>query len=169
MAIKNLVPSLWRRESMPAKWEESHPFHGLQQEMNRLFDDFFRGFEPTPFQGLEERLMVFSPSVDVKETDKEIVVKAELPGIDEQDIEVLLSENALTIKGEKKEEKEEKTKQYHRVERAYGAFNRMIPLPGGMDMEKAKSIYKNGILTIKLPKTETFKSKTKKIPIKRES
>jgi len=110
----------------------------------------------------------FSPSIDLKEDDKEVSIKAELPGIDEKDIEVLLSDDALTIKGEKKEEKEEKGKDYYHMERTYGSFNRVVPLPLGVDTTNAEAHFKNCVLSIKLPKTEEAKAKGRKIPIKAE-
>ena len=168
MAIKNLVPSIWRRGGIPLRREES-PFYAFQREMNRLFDDFFQGFDIAPFGALlEERFGGFSPSIDLKEDDKEVSIKAELPGIDEKDIEVLLSDDALTIKGEKKEEKEERGKDYYHMERTYGSFNRVVPLPLGVDTTNVEAHFKNGVLSIKLPKTEEAKAKGKKIPIKAE-
>lgn len=165
MPFKEFLPSIWRRTGVPTRYEEEHPFSVLQKEMNRLFDDFFRGFDVAPFGTVGERLKTFSPSVDVKEDDKEISVKAELPGMDEKDVEVFLTENTLTLKGEKQEEKEDKGKDYYHMERSYGSFNRVIPLPKGIDTKKVKATFKNGVLTVKLPKTEEAKEKGKKIPI----
>lgn len=168
MPFKSLLPSIWRGKDVPVRYEEEHPFYSLQREMNRLFEDFFRGFDITPFGTMSERMRVFSPSIDVKEDEKEISVLAELPGMDEKDIEVLLTENTLTLKGEKKEEKEEKGKDYYHMERAYGSFNRVIPLPQGIDTKKVSATFKKGVLTVKLPKTEEAKAKGKKIPVKAE-
>ena len=165
MPIRNLVPSLWRG-SAPARREPEHPFDALQQEMNRLFDGFLRGFDAAPIGAMEGRLMGFTPIVDVKEDDKEVVVKAELPGIDEKDIDVVLSEHALTIKGEKKEEREDKGKGYYRMERSYGSFHREIPLPAGIDLQKVEAAFKNGLLSVTLPKTEEAKQTGRKIPVK---
>ena len=168
MEIKNLVPSLWNRGSMPSRHEESHPFFPLQREMNRIFDDFFQGWDVAPFAGPSARLAAFHPSIDVKESDKEISVKAELPGLEEKDVEVLLDNETLTIKGEKKEEKEDKGKGYYHVECSYGSFHRVIPLPAGIDKKKVQAQFKNGVLNITLPKAEEAKAKGKKIPIKSE-
>jgi len=165
MVRKSLLPSIWRRSDTPAAKEEDHPFFSLQREMNRVFDSFFRDFDVAPFSGWDEKINAFSPSIDVKEDEKEILVKAELPGVEEKDLEVLLSDNALTLKGEKKEEKEEN---YYHVERRYGSFSRVIPLPEGVDPEKVEASYKNGILTIRLPRKEEVKEKGKKIPITKE-
>ncbi|OPY09605.1 MAG: Spore protein SP21 [Syntrophaceae bacterium PtaB.Bin095] len=168
MEIKNLVPSLWNRGSMPSRREEGHPFFSLQREMNRIFDDFFQGWDVAPFAGPSARLAAFHPSIDVKESDKEISVKAELPGLEEKDVEVLLDNETLTIKGEKKEEKEDKGKGYYHVECSYGSFHRVIPLPAGIDQKKVQAQFKNGVLNITLPKAEEAKAKGKKIPIKSE-
>jgi HSP20 family protein len=165
MPIRNLVPSLWRG-SAPARREPEHPFDALQQEMNRLFDSFFRGFDAAPVGAMEGRLMGFTPFVDVKEDEKEVVVKAELPGIDEKDLDVSLSEHALTIKGEKKEEKEDQGKGYYRMERSYGSFHREIPLPASIDAKKVEAAFKNGLLTVTLPKTEEARKADRKISVK---
>ena len=168
MPFKKLLPSIWRERDVPVRYEEEHPFYGLQREMNRLFEDFSRGFDIAPFGTMSERMRAFAPSIDVKEDDKEISVLAELPGMDEKDIEVHLTDNALTLKGEKKEEKEEKGKDYYHMERTYGSFNRVIPLPQGIDTKKVNATFKKGVLTIRLPKTEEAKSKGKRVPVKVE-
>lgn len=123
---RSVVPH--EKKSVPARREEYNPFALLRQEMNTLFDNFFSGFEIEPFTG--RRLGAFSPSVNIKESDKEIRVSAELPGMEDKDINVSLSKDSLTIKGEKKEEKEDKGKDFYRMERSYGSFSRTIPLPG---------------------------------------
>lgn len=167
MAIRSLLPSV-RRKGELARREGEFPFYSLQREMNRLFEDFFRGFdiEPTPL--LEARLGGFSPCVDVREDDDAFILTAEVPGIAEKDIDVQVTEDSITIKGEKKEEKEDKGKDYYCMERSYGSFHRTIRLPIGVDREKVDASFKNGVLTVKLPKMEEAKSKAKKIPIKTE-
>jgi HSP20 family protein len=102
----------------------------------------------------------------VSETDKEIKVSAELPGMDDKDIDVSLTRDALTIKGEKKEEKEDKGKDYYKMERSYGSFTRSIPLPVEVDTDKVQATFKKGVLEITLPKTAKAIQETKKIPIK---
>lgn len=166
MNIKDLVPSVWRRAGMPVGREEEQPFYSLQREVNQLFDDFFREVDVAPFGFVGGPLKTFSPSIDIKETDEEIIVKAELPGMDEKDVDVNLLEDRLTIKGEKKEEKEDKGSDYHRMERSYGSFNRVIVLPERIDTKKADALFKNGVLTVTLPKAEGAKVKGQKIPIK---
>jgi len=132
--------------------------------MNRMFDDFSRGFDLSPFDGGWS--WGFSPPVDVREDEKEVTVKAELPGMEEKDIEVNLADNGLTLKGEKKAEKEEKGKDNWYRETRYGAFQRFIPLPEGLDREKVDARFKNGVLTVTLPRLEAAKSK--KIAVKTE-
>jgi len=134
---------------------------GLKQEMDRLFDRFF---EPqwTELPVLGE----WAPTLDLSETKDALVVKVEIPGMDPKDIQVSLQENLLTIKGEKKQEKEDKDERYHRVERSYGAFTRSVRLPVGVDGSKVDAKFKNGLLTVTLPKT--LGAKGTMIPIKAE-
>lgn len=159
MALKDLIPS---KKWAPARREEHDPFTLFRDEMNRLFDNFFRGGELEPF--FESRVG-FSPKVDVAETDKEITVTAELPGMDEKDIDVSLEKDMLTVRGEKKEEKEEKGKDFYRSERSYGSFTRTIPLPKEVDTDKVEAQFKKGVLRITLPKTPAAIKEVKKVPI----
>jgi len=163
MPKKNIATS--EKTRVPVKREEYHPFSLLRQEINTLFDNFFRGFEIEPFRS---RLGVFSPSIDVKESDKDILIAAELPGMDDKDIDVSLTRDSLTIKGEKKQEKEEKGKDYYRMERSFGSFSRTIPLPAEIDTDKVKAEFRKGLLTVRLPKTEKAIKETKKITVKAE-
>ncbi len=132
---------------------------GLKTEMDRLFDRFF----DTTWRE-EPTLGAWEPKVDVAETKDAITVKAEIPGVAEKDIAIDLREGTLTIKGEKQEEKEEKDKQYHRVERSYGAFARVMRLPAAVDSGKATASFKDGVVTITLPKAPEAKGTT--IPVK---
>ncbi len=166
MPIRDLIPSIWKRGEVSSKHVDEHPFYSLQREMNSLFDDFFKGFDFATLGREQEHFGIFSPSIDIKESDKEVSIKAELPGVDEKEIEVSLTDDALTIKGEKKEEKEEKSKNYYRMERSYGSFSRTVPLPTGIDSQKADAVFKKGVLTITVPKTEEAKAKLKKIEVK---
>ena len=163
MVIRNLVP--FGKKSVPVKREEQNPFSLLRREMDSLFDNFYRGFDIEPFEG---HLGTFSPSVDVTENDKEIKISAELPGMDEKDIDVSLQNDMLTIKGEKKEEKEDKGKDYYRMERSYGSFIRTIPLPNEVETDKVEAKFKKGVLSITLPKTAKAVAETKKIAVKAE-
>ncbi|MCE5282118.1 MAG: Hsp20/alpha crystallin family protein [Deltaproteobacteria bacterium] len=130
-----------------------------------MFDDVFRGLDLSLFDS-GRNTGTFIPSIDIREDEKGVVVKAELPEMDERDIEVNLADNGLTIQGEKKDEKEEKGKGYWHREASYGAFCRFIPLPEGLDMEKVNARFKNGVLTVTLARQEGAKEKGKKISIK---
>jgi HSP20 family protein len=166
MAGKDLSNKTGDDRRFLTKQEEArHPFLAFQEEMNRLIDNFFHD---SSFDFSEKKPGVFTPSIDVTDTGNEIRVAAELPGLEDKDIEVSLTRDTLTIKGEKKEEKEEKGKSYHRMERSYGSFMRTIPLPVDVETDKAAATFRKGILNIILPKTEKALKETKKISIKSE-
>lgn len=138
-----------------------NPFVSLQREIDRLFDDFTRGF-PTFSGGVGELL----PSVDVTETGKEIEITAELPGLEEKDVPVNLADNVLTIRGEKKAEKEEKDKTYRLVERSYGSFMRSLELPEGVDANAIKASIDKGVLKVRcrsLRRRRSRKSPSKRV------
>jgi len=133
----------------------------LKHEMDRVFDRFLEGrWDEIP--GLGE----WTPNMDISETKDSLVAKVEVPGMDPKDIQISLQENLLTIKGEKRQEKEEKDEHYHRVERAYGVFTRSVRLPVAVDASKVTASFKNGLLTVTLPKTPSAKGTT--IPVKAE-
>ncbi len=149
MPITNLIP--WKRGDKSPVKQENLALPTLQNEMNRLFDDFFSSW-PAPL-GMFGEWETFSPKMNIVENDKNIQVSAELPGMGEEDIEVTLAQDTLTISGEKKQDREEKGANYHRVERSYGSFRRVIALPGNVEQDKIEAMFKNGVLTITLPKT----------------
>ena len=121
-----------------------------------IFDRFFEDFEiPVGFREETE----FTPAFDVSETENELIVKAEVPGMDKKDINVNLSDGLLTITGEKHHEKKEESEKYHCFERRYGKFSRTMRLPSEVETEKVDAMYKDGVLTITLPKSETVKPK----------
>jgi len=143
---------------------EEHPFMAFQKEMNRAFDNFYKGF-PTQ-DSLGESYRGFDMKVNVSEGEKDIHVTAELPGVDEKEIDLSIANNTLILKGEKKEEKEEgKGNSYYR-ECFYGSFHREIPLGIEIDESKVDASFKNGVLTVTLPKTEAAKQNVKKIAVK---
>ncbi len=123
-------------------------------------------FDMEPFGGLLREPMATGIYVDIGETDRDVEITAELPGMDENDIEVLLHDDVLTIKGEKKSTKEDKTRDYHISERRYGGFQRSFRMPEGADAGKLKASFIKGVLTIKCPKTRTA-AKTRKIAVSR--
>ncbi len=162
MELKNIIP---RSRSLLAKREETDPFSIMRRRMDQVFEGFLHGFDLHPF---EPQFGGFSPNIDVVESDKEIRISAELPGMEEKDIEVSINKESLSIKGEKKEEKEDKGKGYYRMERSYGSFSRTIPLPIEVETDKIEAKFKKGVLSIVLPKTARAVSETKKIAVKAE-
>jgi len=166
MAITDLVPWRRRRGDISVRREHDDTISSFYRDMNNLMDHFFHGFDLEPFGAGEMVTSEFMPRVDVKEDDREIKVTAELPGMDEKDIDVTLSRDTLTIKGEKQEETEDKGRDYCHTERRYGSFHRIIPLSAEVDESKAEADFKKGILKIRLPKTAEAQKSQKKIEIK---
>ncbi len=139
----------------------------IHEAIDRLFDDWFNGFEMETLPVFEGRRWGTDiPKVDVAEGDKEFKVTAELPGIDEKDIDIEMARDRLIIKAEKKEEKEEKHKNYFRKERSFGAIHREIPLPTEILADKASAEFKKGVLTITLPKSPEAQKELVRIPVK---
>ena len=133
------------------------PFLSLHREMNRLFDDVFRGTglpAATGSQGQGDVGTFVNASMNVSETDKEIRITAELPGVTEQNIDVSLDDDVLTIRGEKKFERKDDKENFHFVERSYGTFQRSLRLPYAVDSEQVQASFENGVLTVTLPKTD---------------
>lgn len=192
MQIKDLVP--WARGgnapgAPEAKERESHPMLQLQEEMNRTFETFWNrmnrsmpGFaksetgasgpgvpSPGSFGSFGSFGFPFDgamPRSDVVETDDGVEVTLELPGLDEGDIEVTMTDDVLTVKGEKKVERQNSKKGFYLSERSYGAVHRAIPLPPGVDTKKAEASFRNGVLTVKLPQSEEAKAKVRRIDVK---
>ena len=155
MNMRDLIP--WGRnpQTTPSPYrEEGDPFMTLHREMNRLFDDVFRG------------RMAGWPSVEVIDTDKDIRVSAELPGLDEKDVEVLMSDGVLTIRGEKRSEVEDKSRAFS--ERTYGRFERRIPLGWEVEEDKVNASFQNGVLTVTMPKSAKAAAKARRIAINRD-
>jgi HSP20 family protein len=138
-------------------------------EFERRFEDFFRrpfGIMGVPWmQRWSERPDVVSPTVDMYEEGGDVVVKAEVPGIGREDIEVNVTDTTLTISGEKKKEEKVEKKDYVHFERSYGSFARSFQLPSEVQTDKAKAVFKDGVLEIRVPKTEEAKQRTRKVPV----
>lgn len=167
MAIRSLLPAAWSKRHVPVRREDewSNPFYSLQREMNSIFDRFFSDF--TPARGWDEDMSGgYLPRVDVKETQKHVRVEAELPGMDEKDIDISIKDNLLTLRGEKRIEREEKEEGFYQLERSYGKFHRNILLPAEVDSGKVEAVFKKGILSIQLPKKPQAQQKAKRIEIK---
>jgi HSP20 family protein len=161
MNVRDLVPcSRGDRERSPAAGTGSlGPVMSLHREMNRLFDDMFRSFDDSRLWGGRGGW----PSMDVEETDKEYRVTAELPGLEERDVEVLLQDGLLTVRGEKKIETEARNRTYS--ERYYGRFERQITLDRDVDDSAVTATFKNGVLTVRVPKSAQAVERAKRIPI----
>jgi HSP20 family protein len=153
MNLKSLIPVRRGKTNLA----EIGPFTALHREIDRLFEDFTRSL---PSFGKFELM----PSMDVTETDKEIEVTAELPGLEEKDVEINYADGVLTIRGEKKAEKEEKNKTHHLIERSYGSFSRTLELPAGTDPNKIKASINKGILKVAVEKPAA--KEVKKIEVK---
>ena len=158
------LPDLLRRNrgsDVPIRREE-HPFLGFQRDMNRLFEDFWRGWDlPATF---ESGWSGFNPRVDVEEANGEVRVTAELPGLEQKDFELSLADDeTLVLKGEKREEREDENRGWR--ERTYGRFERAISLPSEVDPEKVSAQFKNGVLTVRLPKSDKARERSKRIEI----
>lgn len=161
-----------RRESVKEQSGTlTHPLQQFHQEIDRLFDQAFRGFGLSPFgfdQPLFPRLAdgMLKPTLDLSASDKEYTITVEIPGVDEKDVKLEIVNDTLTIRGEKKQEKEEKEKNYYRMERSYGSFQRVLSLPEDADQDGVKATFKKGVLTVTLPRKALPKSDVKQIEVK---
>jgi HSP20 family protein len=169
-ATKMPVRDKGKPADRPAEWR---PFESLRREVDRLFEDFQLGSWRLPFGGglfdvqpLWRGEVGKAPAVDIVDTDKAYEITAELPGMDESNIDVKFSDGTLTIKGEKRDDKEEKKKGHYLSERRYGAFQRSFGVPDEVDADKIEANFKNGVLTVTLPKTSQAQKSEKKIAIK---
>ena len=162
MKLQSIIP--WKKEerSLARGRGDGDPFAQLQRRMNSVFEDFF-GRSSSDLWG--DAAEEFLPRVDVSETGKEVRITAELPGLDEKDVEVTVTDNLLTIKGEKKVEKEAEEGDYYHSERSYGYFDRTIALPQGIDADNAKAKFKKGVLKVTIPKKPEAQSSRRKIEL----
>lgn len=163
------------RSGIPSMFEQAwQPVMSLRREMDRLFDDFFsrsmapwgRGGDFDPFRSFETIWRPSAPAIDLVEREKEYVVTAELPGLDEKALEVKVAGNTLSIRGQKEEERKEERESYRMSERRYGSFQRTVRLPEDVDLDKIDARFAKGVLTVTLPKNEETLSKHKKIEVK---
>jgi HSP20 family protein len=145
------------------RFEPFRDLASLQERMNRLFSESYRSQQT----GDDDWALggTWAPAVDIYEQDNNIVLKAELPGVDPKDVDIQLENNTLTLRGERKLDKEVKKENYHRVERAYGVFTRSFTLPSGVDPNAIKAEYKDGVLRLTLPKREEAKPKQIQIAV----
>ena len=160
MAVRDLIPRFGSRAPV-VRNENSNPIVAFHEEMDRLFDDFWRGFDGFG-SSLSTRSFGF-PHIELSETNRELKVEAELPGLEEKDVEVLLNDGVLTLRGERKSETEDRSR--HISERYYGRFERRITLPAEVEEDRIHAAFKNGILTVTMPKLAEAAQKVKRIPI----
>ncbi|WP_026227835.1 Hsp20/alpha crystallin family protein [Hoeflea sp. 108] len=165
MSVRDLIP--WNRgnNQMPTVFrdESVDPFMALHRNVNRLFDEVFRGFDTTaPFDRMMSRNGSW-PSLEISENEKEIRVMAEVPGLEDKDVEILLENGVLTLRGEKKSETEDKDRKFS--ERYHGRFERRLALGREVDEDKVEATFRNGVLTVTLPKTEKARANAKRIAI----
>jgi HSP20 family protein len=186
MDIKKWVPWNWFNKEeedagkmVPVKHKGAHEQAGMlhspllqfHREIDRIFDESFRGFGLAPF-GSDRQVPpslgegMIKPTLDLGANDKEYTVTVEIPGVDEKDVKLEIVNDTLSIHGEKKQEIEEKEKNYYRMERSYGSFQRMLSLPEDADQDGVKAIFKNGVLTVTLPRKSVPKSQVKHIEVK---
>jgi len=167
MQRRSLLPSAFGGFTTPSPRHGSDPFLALHREMNRLFDEAFRGFG-LPEGGAGSEAIAFGvavPRIDVSETDQDLKVFAELPGVDQNDVEITLSDDVLTIRGEKKVAHENQQQNYHVMERSYGSFARSIRLPFTVNPDQVQATFKDGVLSVALPKPAETQQKERRIQI----
>lgn len=165
MAIRDLIPWNRGRGTSVRRAEEHNPFLTLHREVNQLFNDFLRDFNLSPFETAAHFFDRSAgwPNIEVSETDNEVKVTAELPGLDEKDVDVQLANGVLAIRGEKKTETEDKDRRFS--ERYYGQFERRIPVDS-IDEDKVTASFKSGVLTVILPKSAAARENVRRIAIK---
>ena len=134
------------------RWDPLRDLDSFQSDMNRLFDRFFEGRPPNGDRGRR-----WIPAMDLVETDENLVVRADLPGLSEDDVEIEIKDNVLTVSGERQAEHEEKGEGFHRVERSFGRFARSLSLPRGVDADKVQAGFSDGVLEVRIPKPEETK------------
>ncbi|MDY6856031.1 MAG: Hsp20/alpha crystallin family protein [Thermodesulfobacteriota bacterium] len=186
MDIKKWVPWNWFKKeeedagkTVPVKRESlqeqggalSNPMHQFHQEIDRIFDQAFRGFGLPQF-GLDRPVLprlndsMLKPTLDLGATGKEYTITVEIPGVDEKDVRLEIANDTLTIRGEKMQEKEEKDKSYYRMERSYGSFQRVLSLPHDANQDGINATFKNGILSVAIPRKVLPKADVRQIEVK---
>jgi HSP20 family protein len=167
MALTDLIPWTGSRRNAALR-QGSDPMRALQSDLNRVFEDFFRGLDMPGLSAGDHMLASGRiPDIDVQDTGNAIQVKAELPGLNEEDFEISVSDGALVIRGEKKDERRKEEQGYVLRERAFGRIERTVPLPEGIDPDGAQASFRNGVLTVTIPKTEQSRASVKRIGVRR--
>lgn len=165
MSTSYFLPSSWSPWS-PSLSTGAAPIDSLQRRLSRMFDDVFSGYELGAANGTAEKISAFAPKIAITEDEKRYKVTAELPGMSESDIDISLTKDGLTLRGEKKEEKESKENGAYYSERTYGSFMRQFPLLVEVDEDKVDASFSKGVLTISLPKAAAAQKQTKKISVR---
>lgn len=161
MNLGSLIP--WRSKSQPLSQRDDFfdPIFSLRREIDRMFDEIFDGFGNSAYRSVNLR-----PAIDITENDKELVISADMPGLDEKDLDVSLVGDVLSIKGEKRAEHEQKNGDHYYVERRFGSFSRSVRLPFEVDDQEVEAKYDKGVLTIRVPKPAELQRAVRRIPIK---
>lgn len=175
MNARTLMP-FSRNRSVSRRPQDADPIVALRRDMDSLFDDFFTNFGLPALGGLglpalagdDVAAGTLTPRIDVSETDQEIRIAAELPGIDENNVEVMVADDLLTIRGEKTEEREEDERGYHVRERSRGTFARSLRLPFSVDPNQVQASFRNGVLNITIPKPKEAQEKVRRVEVKRD-
>ena len=169
MSIKDILPWKRKKDSVPVRREQGDDaLESLRRDLNSLVDEFL-----TPLAGRRPGVGGFAgmpagayvPRVDLTENDKEVVVSIELPGVDEKDVDLTLDGRNLVVRGEKKEEDESREGDTYRYERTYGSFQRVVPLPEGLDEDKAGARFRKGVLTVRIPRSTESRNRRKKVVV----
>jgi HSP20 family protein len=168
--VKNLIP--WKKKSHEVEVlsPNDDPTFNLTRGMADMVNQLFRPFNDQWSRSLFRNLSGFTttPNIDVEETDKEVRVTADLPGLEEKDVQIDLDEHFLTLRGERKDEREKKGKNFHHIERSYGAFHRSIALPDGIDRDNVNATFKKGVLKVTIGKLPGHERSVRRIPVKSE-
>jgi HSP20 family protein len=168
--VKNLIPWKKKNHEVEVLSPNDDPTFNLTRGLTEMVNEMFRPFEhrwPHPLLRSHSGMRLM-PKIDLEETDTEVTVTADLPGLDEKDIQITLDDSFLTLRGERKEEREKKGKNYHHVERSYGAFHRSIALPEGVDRDTIKATFKKGVLHVTIGKLPGHERSIRRIPVQIE-
>jgi HSP20 family protein len=165
MKARDLIP--WNRGKHDVQMRRTGPERGVPADVNRAFEEFWNAFTAPLSLGHFDFGQDRVPRVDVRETEKEVDVEAELPGMDEADIDVSVADGALVIRGEKKDEHETKDKGFLVKERTFGRIERVVPLPDGLDLDAAKASFKKGVLSVAIPRTSDAQQGVKRVAVQR--
>jgi HSP20 family protein len=168
MSGTSLLPSLFNPSSVARFPQGFDPFLMLRRNMDRMLDDLLSGNAPAAARGGQAPAMMLSPQIDISETEREVRITAEMPGMNADDVEVRLDDGVLTIHGEKRAEQQDDKQDYHLMERSYGTFSRYIRLPFSIGPDQVQATFKDGVLTITIPKPDDAQRKSNKIDVKKD-